>query len=77
VDLQTIATQLWTYLTTHKMLFDKRKSSIYKNRSPFSMLLRNVDQQLLLSEIDLEFERFQKILDCEKLTLPSSLEKLL
>lgn len=168
-NLEKIAPQLWTYLTTYKTIFDKRKSSIYKNRSPFSMfgigdytfslykvaisglhkipkfrlvspinnrpvmlddtcyflpcysleqailittllnhtlclefiysrffsdakrpitkkllqcidltaLLRNVDRQLLLSEVYLQFERFSKISECEKLTLSSSLEKLL
>jgi len=36
-NLEKIAPQLWTYLTTYKTIFDKRKSSIYKNRSQFSM----------------------------------------
>jgi hypothetical protein len=168
-NLEKIAPQLWTYLITYKTMFDKRKSSIYKNRSPFAMfgigdytfslykvaisglhkipkfrlvspvnnrpvmlddtcyflpcysleqailittllnhslclefiysrffsdakrpitkkllqcidltaLLRNVDQQLVLSQIDLQFEHFSKISECEKLTLSSSLEKLL
>lgn len=35
--LQTNAPKLWDYLTRHCEHFEKRKSSIYRNRPPFSM----------------------------------------
>lgn len=35
--LKAVAPRLWMYLTEHRDLFQARKSSIYRGRSPFSM----------------------------------------
>jgi hypothetical protein len=36
-NLQQTAPRLWQYLESHSKQFDKRKSSIYKNKPPFSI----------------------------------------
>lgn len=36
-QLQRSAPQLWAYLTQHRAAFDRRKSSIYRGRPPFSI----------------------------------------
>jgi hypothetical protein len=35
--LERVAPQLWSYLNSHSDRFDRRKSSIYRGRPPFSM----------------------------------------
>jgi hypothetical protein len=36
-DIQNMAPKTWDYLSNYRHLFDQRKSSIYKNRPPFSI----------------------------------------
>jgi hypothetical protein len=36
-ELETTAPRLWAYLRSHVQIFDRRKSSIYRDRPPFSM----------------------------------------
>lgn len=35
--LERVAPRLWTYLLSHRKVFESRKSSIYKSKSPFSV----------------------------------------
>lgn len=35
--LRQVAPQLWSYLTAHTDIFERRKSSIYENQSPFAI----------------------------------------
>jgi hypothetical protein len=37
LDIEQVAPRLWSYLNQHAAIFERRKSSIYRGRSPFAM----------------------------------------